>query len=109
LKPLVSELAGYHYFVELMLDPNMVKTAGEIFVAIYSNYEMLGNLSMTHKWGWTKRFEELELILERMSISSRAMFFEVSSVSMRIWAEWIMPSCISTKEEPVRNHSFQCW
>ena len=40
---------GYHYLVELELAQDMVKTGGEIFVAVHSNYEMLGNVSMTTK------------------------------------------------------------
>ena len=39
-----------HYFVELVLDRDMAKTSGEIFVAIHSNYEMLANVSMTSKY-----------------------------------------------------------
>ena len=43
--PVVS--LGYHYFVELVLDRDMAKTGGEIYVGIFSNYELLANVSMT--------------------------------------------------------------
>ncbi|CAF4626709.1 unnamed protein product, partial [Rotaria sp. Silwood2] len=44
-----SPFCGYHYFVELVLDRDMAKTGGEIYVAIYSNYELLANVSMTER------------------------------------------------------------
>ena len=44
-----SFLSGYHYFVELVLDRDMAKTGGELYVAVFSNYELLANLSMTTK------------------------------------------------------------
>ncbi|CAF0989739.1 unnamed protein product [Rotaria sp. Silwood1] len=44
-----SPFCGYHYFVELVLDRDMAKTGGEIYVAVYSNYELLANVSMTEK------------------------------------------------------------
>lgn len=40
---------GYHYFVELVLDRDMAKTGGELYVGIFSNYELLANVSMTAK------------------------------------------------------------
>ncbi len=45
-----SPFCGYHYFVELVLDRDMAKTVGEISVAVYSNYELLANVSMTTKY-----------------------------------------------------------
>ncbi|UJR19751.1 hypothetical protein I4U23_022884 [Adineta vaga] len=44
-----SPFCGYHYFIELLLDENMMKTIGEIHVSLYSKYELLTNVSMTHK------------------------------------------------------------
>ncbi|CAF0756734.1 unnamed protein product [Rotaria sordida] len=44
-----SPFCGNHYFIELVLDRDMITTSGEIFVAIHSNYEMLANVSMTMK------------------------------------------------------------
>ncbi|CAF4007835.1 unnamed protein product, partial [Adineta steineri] len=44
-----SPFCGYHYFVELVLDRDMAKTAGEVYVAIYSDYELLANVSVTAK------------------------------------------------------------
>ena len=40
---------GYHYFVEMVLDRDMAKTGGELYAAIYSNYELLANVTMTAK------------------------------------------------------------
>ena len=40
---------GYHYFVEMVLDRDMAKTGGELYAAIYSNYELLANATMTAK------------------------------------------------------------
>lgn len=45
-----SSFVGYHFAVELTVDESIVKTAGEIFVAIHSNYEMLANISVTPKY-----------------------------------------------------------
>ncbi|CAF0827221.1 unnamed protein product [Rotaria sordida] len=44
-----SPFCGYHYFVELVLDRDMAKTRGEIYVAIYSDYELLANVSVTER------------------------------------------------------------
>ncbi|CAF0991636.1 unnamed protein product [Rotaria magnacalcarata] len=44
-----SPFCGYHYFVELVLDRDMAKTSGEIYVAVYSNYELLANVSLTER------------------------------------------------------------
>jgi len=43
-------ILGYHYFVELVLDRDMAKTGGDIYVAIFSEYEMLANVTMTPKY-----------------------------------------------------------
>ncbi|CAF1201197.1 unnamed protein product [Adineta ricciae] len=40
---------SHHYYIELSLNEDMMKTIGEIYVSLYSNYELLTNLSMTHK------------------------------------------------------------
>jgi hypothetical protein len=42
-------LLGYHYFVELVLDRDMAKTGGDIYVGVFSNYELLANVTMTPK------------------------------------------------------------
>jgi hypothetical protein len=44
-----SPFCGYHYFVELVLDRDMGKTGGDIYVAIFSEYEMLANVTVTPK------------------------------------------------------------
>jgi len=43
-------MLGYHYFVELVLDRDMGKTGGDIYVAIFSEYEMLANVTVTPKY-----------------------------------------------------------
>ena len=40
----------YHYMIEIEFDQTMTKTSGELFVAIYSNQELLVNVSMNSKF-----------------------------------------------------------
>jgi hypothetical protein len=86
---LIEILIGSHYFVELVLSPNMSKTIGEIYIAIYSSYELLANVSMTHKCENHDRERKIELdsvphTIDQTWILKQMMCFGMCSVSILI-------------------------
>jgi hypothetical protein len=88
----------------------MAKTSGEIFVGIFSDYELLANISMTSKYVLMNKNESEYLIVnfylfeDQTRILKQVIFFDMYSVIKLIWVKLIMLWCTFKKQNLVCNH-----